>query len=120
DRVEKLIEKLSQWAAKHQDPLIQFSAEPKFEVSFDEESGALTLSSPKWTYKAATIEAENAATLARYQDFMDRYTKLSTMLQNSPPPGPRLALNAELAKHGVVPVEIHRTTGGDKKNPVRA
>lgn len=120
DRVEKLMGKLSQWAASHKDPLIQFSAAPKFDESYDQQSGVLTLSSPQWTYKAATIEAEDAAVLERYQDFIDRYTKLSTMLQNAPPPGPRLSLNAALARHGVVPVEIQRTTGGDDKNAVRA
>ncbi|MCC6492373.1 MAG: hypothetical protein IT424_05070 [Pirellulales bacterium] len=120
DRVERLIEKLSQWAANHQDPLIRFSAEPTFEESFDQQSGALSLSSPKWTYKVATIEAQDAACLERYQDFIDRYTKLSTMLQNGPPPGPRLALNAALAKHRLAPVEIQRTTGGENKNAVRA
>lgn len=120
DRVEKLIEKLSQWAANQEDPLLQFSAQPQFEESFEAKTGALTLASPKWTYKVATVEAEDAACLQRYQDFIDRYTKLSTMLQNAPPPGPRLALNAALAKHGVVPVEIQRTTGGENKNAVRA
>jgi hypothetical protein len=42
------------------------------------------------------------------------------MLHASPPPGPRLALNAALAKHKVVPVEIRRTIAGDEKNVVRA
>jgi hypothetical protein len=45
---------------------------------------------------------------------------LSAMMFNSPPPGPRLALDAVLAKHGVVPVEIKRTLGGDEKNVVKA
>jgi hypothetical protein len=119
-RVEKLIEKLAQWGANHSDPLIRFSAEPKFDESFDAKSGTLTLSSPKWTYKVATIDAADQECLVRYRDFIDRYTKLSAMLQNAPPPGPRLALNAALGKHGVVPVEIQRTTGGENKNAVRA
>ena len=32
----------------------------------------------------------------------------------------RQALNAALSQHGVVPVEIRRTIGGDEKNVVRA
>ena len=32
----------------------------------------------------------------------------------------RLALDAALSKHGVVPVEIKRTLGGDEKNVVKA
>ena len=48
------------------------------------------------------------------------YAELSAMMFNSPPPGPRLALDAALSKHGVVPVEIKRTLGGDEKNVVKA
>jgi hypothetical protein len=120
DRMEKLMEKLNRWAAEHKDPLLKFSANPKFEETFDAENGSLTLANPAWTYRVATVEAEDKAGLKRYQEFMDRYAALSSMVYNSPPPGPRLALNAALAKHGVVPVEIHRTTGGDGKNAVRA
>jgi hypothetical protein len=119
-RVEKLMEKLSKWAAEHKDPLLKFAANPQFEETFDAERGSLTLANPEWTYRVATIEAEDAAALQRYHDFTDRFAELSSMMYNSPPPGPRLALNAALAKHGVVPVEIHRTTGGENKNAVRA
>jgi len=119
-RVEKLMQKLTRWASEHKDPLLKFAAAPKFEESFDAERGSLTLASPEWTYRVATVEAEDAAALKRYHDFTDRYAELTSMLFNSPPPGPRLALNAALARHGVVPVEIQRTTGGEDKNAVRA
>jgi len=119
-RVEKLMQKLTRWASEHKDPLLKFAAAPKFEETFDAERGSLTLASPEWTYRVATVEAEDAAALKRYRDFTDRYAELTSMLFNSPPPGPRLALNAALAKHGVVPVEIQRTTGGEDKNAVRA
>jgi hypothetical protein len=120
DRVEKLMDKLNRWAAEQKEPLLKFSAKPNFEETFDAASGTLTLSSPAWTYRVATVDAEDKAGLTRFQDFMDRYAALSSMVYNSPPPGPRLALNAALVKYGVVPVEIHRTTGGDGKNAVRA
>ena len=119
-RVDKLIDKLSGWAAEQRNSLLKFSAAPKFDETFDSESGSLTLANPEWTYQAATVPAEDPAALARYREFTDRYAKLNTMLQNSPPPGPRLALNAALVKHGVVPVEIRRTLDGDEKNQVRA
>jgi hypothetical protein len=119
-RVEKLMEKLNRWASEHKDPLLKFAAAPKFEETFDEDRGSLTLASPDWTYRVATVEADDAAALKRYRDFTDHYAELASMLFNSPPPGPRLALNAALARHGVVPVEIHRTTGGEDKNAVRA
>jgi hypothetical protein len=120
ERVEKLMKKLNQWAAEHKDPLLKFSANPKFEESFDAEHNSLTLSNPAWTYRVATVEAEDEAAVKRYQEFMDRYAELSSMVYNSAPPGPRIVLDEALAKHKVVPVEIHRTTGGEGKNAVRA
>jgi hypothetical protein len=118
-RVEKLMDKLTRWAATQKDPMMQFHAAPSFEESFDAEGRRLTLSSPQWTYRAATIAADDVEALKRYQEFTDRYAELTAMLHNSPPPAPRQVLNAALAKHGVVPVEIQRTTGGDDKNAVR-
>jgi hypothetical protein len=120
DRVAKLMEKMTDWASEHKDPLLKFAAKPSFEETYDIESGSLTLANKEWTYRATTIKADDAATLTRYREFTDRYAELSAMMFNSPPPGPRLALNAALAKHGVVPVEIQRSLGGDDKNAVRA
>lgn len=120
DRVEKLMTKITAWAAEQKNPLLRFSAAPTFEETFDAETGSLTLANPEWTYRAATIPAENEPALARYREFTDHYAALTSMLYNSPPPGPRLALNAALAKRGVVPVEIRRTLDGDEKNLVRA
>jgi hypothetical protein len=119
-RVDRLIEKLSSWAADQKNALLKFSASPQFDESFDAESGNLTLANSEWTYQAATVPAEDPSALERYREFTDRYAKLNTMLQNTPPPGPRLALNAALARHRVIPVEIRRTLGGDEKNQVRA
>jgi hypothetical protein len=119
DRVQKLMDKLTRWAATQKDPMMQFHAAPSFEEKFDAEGRRLTLSSPQWTYRVATIAADDEEALKRYREFTDRYAELTAMLHNSPPPGPRQVLNAALAKHGVVPVEIQRTTGGDDKNAVR-
>jgi hypothetical protein len=119
ERVAALMKKLAQWAGEQKDPMLKFSARPQFEETFDADSGALTMANPEWTYRVATVPAAPAE-LARYRDFTDRYAELTTMLYGSPPPGPRLALNAALANHGVAPVEIRRTIGGDEKNEVRA
>ena len=120
ERVEKLMEKMTRWAGEHKDPLLRFSAAPSFSESFNAEKGQLTLASPEWTYRVATIEAQHPEALERYQEFTDRYAELTSMLHNSPPPGPRQALNAALVKHGVVPVEIQRTMGTDDDTAVRA
>jgi len=107
-RISGLMKKLVRWASDQDDPLLQFSADPTFEEQFDEDSGALSLESENWLYHVATVPAENANMLARYREFTDWYTRLNTMMHSNPPPGPRLALNAALHSHGVVPVEIHR------------
>lgn len=109
DRIAGLMDKLSKWAAEQQDPLLKFSATPKFKESFDRETGMLTLTSDLWDYTVATVPSEDAQTLARYREFTDWYTRLNTMMHSTPPPGPRLELNSSLEKHGVVPVEIRRT-----------
>ena len=120
DRVRKLMTKLNQWAAEQKDPLLKFAADPKFEETFDRETGDLTLSSKEWTYHVATVPADNPAALTRYRDFTDRYAELATMLHGAAPPAPRQALDAALEKHKAAPVEIRRVTGGDDKNAVRA
>lgn len=119
-RVSKLMDKLAGWAKEQKDPILKFSADPQFEETFDADSGDLTLASKEWTYRVATVAADDAAALKRYRAFVDRYAELTAMLENTPPPRPRLALNAALEKHAVAPVEIRRTLGGDEKNEVRA
>ncbi len=114
DRIAGLMEKLSKWAAEQKDPLLKFSAAPKFKETFDRETGVLTLSSDLWEYNVATIPAGSAPILARYREFTDWYTRLNTMMNSSPPPGPRLELNRSLEKYGVMPVEIRRTLKSNK------
>lgn len=120
ERVSKLMDKLVGWAKDQKDPLLKFSAEPEFDETFDSKSGDLTLANKQWTYRVATVAAEDKDALKRYKAFTDRYAELTSMLENTPPPRPRLALNEALVKHGVAPVEIRRTIGGDEKNLVRA
>jgi len=107
-RIAGLIEKLTDWAAEQDEPLLKFSANPEFEKTFDEQTGMLSLSNPLWSYRVATVPAENTVALARYREFADWYTRLNTMISGSPPPGARLKLNEAFEQHGVVPVEIHR------------
>ncbi|NOY41904.1 MAG: hypothetical protein GXP26_08720 [Planctomycetes bacterium] len=118
-RIAGLMKKLTQWASDHEDPLLKFSANPEFKTTFNKESGELNLTSETWIYRVATVEAEDRQTLARYREFTDWYTRLNTMMNGAPPPGPRLKLNAALEEHGVVPVEIHRTVSS-QSTEVRA
>ena len=109
DRIEKLLDKIADWAAAQEDPMLKFTAKPDFEVRFDEESGAIELKHSLWNYTVATVPAEDKEMLSRYREFVDWYARLNVLLHGTHPPGPRLKLNATLEKNGVVPVEIHRT-----------
>ncbi|MDZ4657133.1 MAG: hypothetical protein SH868_06090 [Bythopirellula sp.] len=114
EQISGLMQKLSKWAAEQKDPLLKFSAKPKFKETFDRETGVLMLTSDLWEYNVATIPADSAPILARYREFTDWYTRLNTMMNSSPPPGPRLELNSSLEKYGVMPVEIRRTLKNNK------
>ncbi|MCA9235886.1 MAG: hypothetical protein KDA44_10475 [Planctomycetales bacterium] len=120
DRMNALMDKVQAWAAANDDALIKFSAAPEFEETFERDFGQLTLTSKEWTYKVATVPAEDAAALIRFRDFTDAYARLNALLYGEMPPGPRLALNEALEKHGVVPVEIRRILGDDEDTQVRA
>lgn len=113
ERIERLMKKLSRWADKQEDELLKFSANPKFEETFDDSTGQLTLSSPTWTYHVATVPAEFPTALTRFREFSDWYARLNTMMHGTPPPMPRLKLNEALTRHAVVPVEIRRTVSED-------
>ena len=113
ERIERLMKKLSRWADQQEDELLKFSANPKFEETFDDSTGQLTLSSPIWTYHVATVPAEHPSALTRFREFSDWYARLNTMMHGTPPPMPRLKLNEALSRHGVVPVEIRRTVAED-------
>ncbi|MEM8945919.1 MAG: hypothetical protein AAGD11_12145 [Planctomycetota bacterium] len=108
EKIETLMSKLSKWAMEQEDEMLKFSAKPDFDETYESESGQLLLDSEQWTYTVATVPAEDDGTLKDYRKFVDWYTRLNVMMHGAPPPGPRLALNAALEKHGVVPVEIRR------------
>lgn len=119
EKIEGLMDKLSKWAQDQDDEMLKFSAQPDFEETYEAGTGLLTLDSEQWNYTVATIPAEDNATLKDYRKFVDWYSRLNVMMHGAPPPGPRLALNAALEKHGVVPVEIRRKIES-KGTPLRA
>lgn len=119
DKIEALMDKLSKWAKEQEDEMLKFSANPEFEETYQSGTGQLTLDSKQWNYTVATIPAEDTETLKDYRQFVDWYTRLNVMMHGAPPPGPRLALNAALERHGVVPVEIRRKIES-QSTPLRA
>ncbi len=108
--VQGLIDRLHDLAAKSSNSFIRFAADPQFDVEFAE-SGLLTLSSPHMTYKLETMAAATPQAALQYREFSDWYARFNTMANpGSAPPFPRLSVNAELAKRGLVPVEVQMST----------
>lgn len=108
ERVEKLVERVGQWAGEHSDPFLRFLAKPELDTDFDPDSGVLTLASKWLTYRAETEAAPSEAASRQYREFCDAYSKLNTLLNpGGRPPFARLELDAALARHGRFPREIH-------------
>lgn len=101
------------------DPFLQFAANPEFEESFDDDTGKLTLVSHLENYKVDTMPAEHPDAMIEYREFLDSYTRLNTLLSSGLlQPGPRLRLNAVLARRKVVPIKVELSRSGEE--PLRA
>jgi hypothetical protein len=106
DRIAAALEKLSDWAVSQPDPLLRFAAAPKFQESFDAETGRLVLTSYLRTYVLETSAPAKPESLGEYREFLDWYAQLNALMNTHEPPQPRLAVNAALAKHAVVPTRV--------------
>jgi hypothetical protein len=109
DEVRKLVDGLHELAAKSSNSAMRFAADPEFDVEFSED-GRLTLSSKHITYELATEPAATPDAARQYHEFSDWYARFNTLASpGSAPPFPRLAVNAQLAKRGLVPTEVKMT-----------
>jgi hypothetical protein len=97
-------------AAKSSSEIIKFLAEPKFESTFDAESGQLVLTSSLLSYRVSTAKPKIAEFANQYREFSDWYARLNAITSpGSTPPFARLALNAELATRGLTPTQVQLT-----------
>lgn len=119
DQLAGAMNKLRTWAARQNDPLLRFAANPQFDESFDRDSGKLVLASHEESYTIETVPADEPQALAEYREFLDWYTRLNALLSAGPPPEPRLQVNAALARYQIVPVTVELTRAGEKE-PLRA
>jgi hypothetical protein len=119
DQLTGAMTKLRTWAARQNDPFLQFAADPQFKESFEPASGQLVLASHLENYTVSTTRPQHAELLGDYCEFLDWYTRLNTLITAGPPPEPRLRLNAALARHEVVPLVVELQRAGDKE-PLRA
>lgn len=110
DSIRKLMTDLHDVAAKSSNPSMKFAADPSFDVDFSDEA-ELTLASQHVTYKLKTMAASSTGAAEQYREFSDWYARFNTMANpGSTPPFPRLTVNAELAKRGLVPTEVQLST----------
>jgi hypothetical protein len=119
-QVAGAIDGLRSWAASHkQDEMLQFAAHPKFDETYEQETGRLVLASHLQTYTVTTKPVEHAEAIAEYREFLNWYTQLNTLLQADPTKLPRMQLNEVLAHRRLVPQVVELTRAGDKQ-PTRA
>lgn len=115
DRISSVMTKLRDWGSKQKDPYLKFAANPAFNETYNEMTGELVLESPLQSYRLATAPIEKSSAQTQLQDFLNWTTQLNALVHGGPPPFPRLAVNAALARHAVVPLEVQLTTSGDSQ-----
>lgn len=94
-------------AAQSDSEAVRFCVAPEFREQLDPETNEVVLSSPWMEYRVKTIAPPNAETLKRYGEYVERQTQVNALLNpGSPPPGPRLALNASLAKRQMLAEKV--------------
>jgi hypothetical protein len=95
--------------AKSSNAFTKFAVDPEFEVDFSQD-GELKMSSPHMTYELKTMPANTPEAAAQYREFSDWYGRFNTMSNpGAIPPFARMAVNAELARRGLVPTEVQLT-----------
>jgi hypothetical protein len=118
DRLASTRKDLREYATQKPDPFLQFSANPRFDETFDRETGKLILASPLQTYTVETAPTQHQDLLGAYREYLDWYSQLNALMVSKIPPEPRLKLNAALARHNVVPTKVELKRGGE--DPIRA
>ena len=93
-------------ASKTNNAFLKFAAEPNFEVH-EIENGLEFRASPM-TYRVQCVEAP-AAIVSQYREFADCTSRMNAFMHPSPPPFPRLFVNAELASRSLMPESIEMT-----------
>jgi hypothetical protein len=110
EQVDGFMQKMKSEALNRPVPLLLFLADPKFEETYDADSGELVLSSEWMKYKVKTAPPKLEEMTARYARYSNWQVKLNALIKpGSLPPFARLLLNESLAKRDRVPSEVELT-----------
>ncbi|MGI9455286.1 MAG: hypothetical protein ACR2NU_01925 [Aeoliella sp.] len=120
DRIDAAIDKLTTWAAEQKNPLLRFAAEPQLEETFDKESGVLTLTGSRMSYRLSTTPTGQREVWDDLSAYFNEYAKLNCLLSSAMPPLPRLEVNKALARHRIVPVEVNLSLADPEQTSLRA
>lgn len=90
--------------------LLTFQLDPRFDETYDEKNGILTLKSGPLTYSAKTVDPGRPGVADIYIDYADWACQLNYLLHPSPVlPEPRLVLNQALRSRGRLPESVELT-----------
>lgn len=90
--------------------LLTFQLDPRFEESYDEQSGILELKSGPLNYAARTVDAGRPGVATEYVEYADWACQLNYLLHPSPVlPEPRLILNRALKAKDRLPESVELT-----------
>jgi len=113
-------QQLKRWAESQNDPATRFSANPQFEIQFDETRREISAKSTWVSYLVVGRPAQDAEVLRQYHEFVDCSAQINALLNpGSRLPFPRLALNQHLARRSLLPERVEltiiTTRGGSQK-----
>lgn len=101
--------------------LIRFQLAPQFETRFDSKGHRLVLEHPGYRYEVRCVPSDRPEVLRRYLDYADWMARLNWVLHpQALLPAPRLALNAELRRRHLQPVEVSLWIGSTPELRLRA
>jgi hypothetical protein len=92
---------------------IEFQLEPVFDARYDEATKRLRLQSPHLIYDVTCAASPQPPIVDAYLRYADAMAELNAVLHpQSLLPGPRQAMNEELRRRHVLPVQVRRTLPG--------
>lgn len=90
--------------------LLKFQLQPQFAIEFDPDRSKLVLESPVLRYSATTVTPEVPNVVEKYLHVADWTAQCNSVLHpKTLLPAPRMALNAELKRRGVIPQTVELT-----------